>query len=363
MYPAGEEIATSEKWSDELQEEYNGASAVYMEYENEKHFIEQNRQHMMKLREEEFQRIVQQTIIKKKSAETIFEALVEHVKNVIETRANDENAGMALRKTERDIELALADCKSAHTKSLEISNEVTAENEIEWIRRIQTRYNETIEKIQTFTAMKENRNNARQNCALRMEKAKMPSFNGIIKEYPQFKQDFQKQVMPTLDKDSTCYILRSCLEKEPAETVKGIDDDIKEMWKRLNEKYGDPAKLTDVIINTIQDIRPIKEGENKRFIEFVDAVEDGYKDLNRLGFEREITTTSSVSIIERKLPANIKREWAKLFSADKFPSILNFLLSQKRAIEYDTTELRLTTTSTIKGSAHYAKTNKDSVER
>ena len=122
-----------------------------------------NRQHIIKLREEEFQRIVQQTIIKKKSAEVIFEAFIEHVKNVIETRRDDENAGMALRKNERDIELALADCKSAHTKLLEISNEATAENEIEWIRRIQTRYNETIEKIQTFTATTENRTNARQN--------------------------------------------------------------------------------------------------------------------------------------------------------------------------------------------------------
>lgn len=138
---------------------------------------------------------------------------------------------MALSKTKNDNELALPDCKSTHIKLLEISNEAAAENEIEWIRRIQTGYNETIEKIQTFTAMTENRNNTRQNCALRMEKAKMPSFNGTIREYPQFKQDFQKQVMPTVDKDSACYILRSGLEKEPAETVKGIDDDIKEMWK------------------------------------------------------------------------------------------------------------------------------------
>ena len=107
-----------------------------------------------------------------------------------------------------------------------------------------------LKKIQTFTAMTENRNNARQNCTLRMEKVKMPSFNGTIREYPLFKQ-FQKQVMSTLDKDSACHILRSCLEKEPAETVEGIDDDIKEMWKRLDEKYGDPAKLTDSIINTI----------------------------------------------------------------------------------------------------------------
>ena len=59
----------------------------------------------------------------------------------------------------------------------------------------------------------------------------MPFFNGTIIEYPQFKQDYQKQVMQTLDKDSACYTLRSSLEKEPTETVKGVDDDIKEMWK------------------------------------------------------------------------------------------------------------------------------------
>ena len=78
--------------------------------------------------------------------------------------------------------------------------------------------------------MTENRN-ARQNCALCMEKAKMRSFRETIREYAQFKQDFQKQVMTTLDKGSMCYILCSCLEKEPVETVKGVDDDIKEKWK------------------------------------------------------------------------------------------------------------------------------------
>ena len=70
----------------------------------------------------------------------------------------------------------------------------------------------------------------------------------------------------------------------------------------------------------------------------IDTVEDGYKDLKRPGLEREITTTSSISIIERKLPATIKREWAQLVSAEnstvdktnKFPSLLSFLLSQKK---------------------------------
>ncbi len=75
---------------------------------------------MINLREEESQRIVQQTIVKKKSAEEIFEALIEHVENVIETRLDNENAGMALRKTERVIELALTNCKSVHDKMLEM---------------------------------------------------------------------------------------------------------------------------------------------------------------------------------------------------------------------------------------------------
>ena len=103
----------------------------------------------------------------------------------------------------------------------------------------------------------------------------------------------------------------------------------------------------------------------KTALELIDAVEDGYKDLKRLGLEREITTTSSESIIERKLPSEIKKELAKLVDdsvvdkTNKFPSLLNFLLSPKRAIEYDTAEVRNTSNPTIKGSAHNASTTRN----
>ena len=114
-------------------------------------------------------------------------------------------------------------------------------------------------------------------------------------------------------------------------------------------KYGDPAKVADVIIDGIRRTRIIREGEGKRFVEFVEIVEDGYRDLKRLGLESEITTTSSVSIIEKKLPADIRRKWAEIVSADnstvdkanKFPSLLKFLRSQRGAIEYDTASLRV----------------------
>ncbi len=60
---------------------------------------------------------------------------------------------ITLRKAEKDIELALADCNSAHDKMLEIPNQkASVENEIEWIRRVQTHYNNTVEKIENFIA-------------------------------------------------------------------------------------------------------------------------------------------------------------------------------------------------------------------
>lgn len=179
---------------------------------------------------------------------------------------------MALHKTEKDLELDLAYCKGALAKILEISDGTTAENEIEWIRKVLTCYNDAIGRIETLVATLEEKN-AKKNYSLHLEKVKMPFFDGTVRQYPQFKMDFQKQVMPSL-----------------SET---------EMLKRLDEKYGDPAKLFDTIMNTIQSKRTIREGENKRFIELANIVEDGYKDLERLGLEKEITTTSSVNIYFR----------------------------------------------------------------
>ena len=64
---------------------------------------------------------------------------------------------------------------------LEISIGTSAENEIEWIQKIQTRYNETIERIETFTATIEDEKKTKQSSPLRLEKVKMPFFDGTIR--------------------------------------------------------------------------------------------------------------------------------------------------------------------------------------
>lgn len=92
-------------------------------------------------------------------------------------------------------------------------------------------------------------------------------------------------------------------------------------------------------------------------------LEDGYRDLKRLGLEADITTTSSVSIIERKLPMDIRREWAKTVSLDTsmvdkthtFPSLLRFLINQKRA-NYAALRAYSSNTAFSKAIVHHAGT-------
>ena len=188
----------------------------------------------------------------------------------------------------------------------------------------------------------------------------MPTFDGNIRQYPRFKRDFETQVLQSVSRESAPYALRSCLTKEALGVVRSVDDNIDEMLKRLDEKYGDPAKIADVVIDSIKRVKVIKEGDHEKLIEFVDVVEDAYRDLLRLGLEREITTTSSVSIIEKTLPPDIRKEWAKWVSfdaseidkKDKFPSLLKFLLNHKRAIEYDSSNIRSKNTQSVRGAVH-----------
>ena len=78
--------------------------------------------------------------------------------------------------------------------------------------------------------------------------------------------------MASLNSSTAHYSLFSCLCEGPLAVVKGADNDIHEVWRRLDKKYGDPAKITYVIINSIQRVKAIKEGEDKRFVEFVDVL-------------------------------------------------------------------------------------------
>ena len=80
----------------------------------------------------------------------------------------------------------------------------------------------------------------------------LPKFHGDIREYPRFKYDFKTQVLPSILETQQSYVLKSCLTGVPLEVVKNVDHSITEMWKRLDDKYAEPSKIIDVIMNDIK---------------------------------------------------------------------------------------------------------------
>ena len=95
---------------------------------------------------------------------------------------------------------------------------------------------------------------------LKLERMKIPQFSRNIREYPRFKSDFTRYVMPSIkDSHSAAYILKSCLSGSALDAVKNVDDDVKNMWKRLDEKYGRTSKLTDAILLDIKQLKAVQE--------------------------------------------------------------------------------------------------------
>ena len=50
-------------------------------------------------------------------------------------------------------------------------------------------------------------------------------------------------------------------------------DNFVEMWKRLDEKYGDEGKVVDINLADVKNFEQIKNNENKRLIQFIDVLE------------------------------------------------------------------------------------------
>ena len=139
IHLAEEEVEQNETWLNELQEFYEEAATTHTQYVNGQTLREQKRveeiqtQESMRIEHEKLRRLLEQFSMVKKSVGTIFDTLVKHANEMMESQNKDVNAPEALRKTERDLDIALTDCKALHNTMLELLNHENVEKEIDWI--------------------------------------------------------------------------------------------------------------------------------------------------------------------------------------------------------------------------------------
>ena len=200
--------------------------------------------------------------------------------------------------------------------------------------------------------------------SIRLEKLRFQTFDGDIRKYPKFKAEFLKYIPPLCKSDEIAFILRSYLIDEISAEVDSLGDDIDQIWKQLDKKYGDARKLVDAIMSEIKQMPTCSNSDDQRVLEMINTADC---DLKRLDLEKEVIQRSNstiVSIIDERLPEDIQIEWIRIvtgdkrdeISRDKFTSLLKLLLTCRERIEYKLSEIRFV--SAKKGKVNHGELSK-----
>lgn len=123
-----------------------------------------------------------------------------------------------------------------------------------------------------------------------------------MKEGTNFRQYYERLVVPTYGHDP--YAPCRCLVGEVLQSIKGLEDDNNEMFKRLEQKFGNHRKNMDLIVDDLRALKTPLEGDDKGLIRAIEIVEDCYLDLKR-NLEAEMKT-NVLGLVERVLP--LRRE-------------------------------------------------------
>ena len=82
-------------------------------------------------------------------------------------------------------------------------------------------------------------------CAFKIEKPKMPRFNGDVRDYAIFKSDFKHIIGTKYNNRDAITLLRTALSGKPLEMMKGIGLDYSAAWDYLDSVYGDTRFVAD----------------------------------------------------------------------------------------------------------------------
>ena len=221
--------------------------------------------------------------------------------------------------------------------------EVQIDSIIEDIEKAQ-RARQKIENADTGRTIDSSKNTS--NNSIQLERMKVQKYDGDIRKYPKFKEEFMLYVKPLCQASQLSFVLKSHLLEEVKEDLDNVNDEFDTLWERLDAKYGNKSKLIDTIL---ADIGKIQYGDGKNTLQLIKTVERAHRDLLRMGEEREMQNGTIISMIERKMPDEMRYEWIKLVSGsndnseEKFKKLMKMLTEWRSMIEYDKAVIRKVT--------------------
>ena len=76
-------------------------------------------------------------------------------------------------------------------------------------------------------------------------------------------------------------------------------DNFVEMWKKLDETYGDEGKTVKITLADVKNFEQTKDNENRRLIQFIGVLEEVNLETNILGRDSELQNTTIVNLIKK----------------------------------------------------------------
>ena len=144
-----------------------------------------------------------------------------------------------------------------------------------------------------------------QNRKIKLDKIPLPKFDGNRRHYPKFKKDFSKLILPNIADAEAAFTLRQCVTKEVVLCFASCEEEVEEMMKKLDAKYGDLCQLVDVFISEIRMLKKVSEEDSPAMIKLVNTIERGYNDLKNMHLEIELCNATVTKEIENKIPRNV----------------------------------------------------------
>ncbi|KAK3880041.1 hypothetical protein Pcinc_015428 [Petrolisthes cinctipes] len=98
-----------------------------------------------------------------------------------------------------------------------------------------------------------------------------PRSDGDIRQYQTFRGNYNKIMTDNYGKSA--FALYQCLSGEALSIFHGVEDDFDEMFRRLDQRYADPIKLTDCVIDQLKRLKPVLEGNTVKLVGTVEVLE------------------------------------------------------------------------------------------
>ena len=99
------------------------------------------------------------------------------------------------------------------------------------------------------------------------------------------------------------------------------------MWKYLDQNYGDPRIISDIVTADIEKFKPIQDGEDHKFCDLANLVRRSYNILKKIKRPQDISNSHVISLIERKMTKDDIKVWTRHQHVQKIESSMDSLLT------------------------------------